>query len=94
MTAVDTRLRQVLPYLIHTGLVELRLLGYENAPHEQIAKLADVLEFLPRYLEPDGKPAMEVIREQFEQYAAEFPQSRFAERYFMILDGSLSVTNY
>jgi hypothetical protein len=94
MTLVESELRAKLPYLIHVGLVELRLLGYERAPHEQIAKLADVLEFLPRYLEPDGKPDMEVVREQFEQYAAEFPRSQFAKRYLGILDGTCSVTDY
>lgn len=94
MTLVESDLRTKLPYLIHVGLVELRLMGYERAPHEQVAKLADVLEFLPRFLEPDGKPDLEVIREQFEQYAAEFPQSRFAKRYLGILDGTFPVAKY
>jgi hypothetical protein len=88
MPAVQTDLRVKLPYLVHLGLVELRLLAFEKAPHEQIAKLADVLEFLPRYLEPDGDPDAEVVREQFEQYAAEFPRTRFAERYLAIIDGA------
>jgi hypothetical protein len=87
MPAVQSDLRVKLPYLLHLGLVELRTLASEQAPHGQIAKLADVLEFLPRYLEPDGDQDEDVVREQFEQYAAEFPRTRFAERYLAIIDG-------
>jgi hypothetical protein len=89
MVALELALRQKLPYLIHLGLVEIRVLAEDNAPARQIAKLADVLEFLPRYLEDDGDPdaEREVIREQFDQYRRQFPEAGFGVRALSIIDG-------
>ena len=96
MVAQEIALRHKLPYLVHAGLVEIRNLAYESAHGPQIAKLADVLEFLPRYLEDDRDPdeATELIREQFQQYATEFPGTWFGERALAIIDGMDTPSNY
>ena len=51
-----TDLRRCIRFLIHWGLVEIRNLGYASAPHAQIADLADILEFLPEFLEGGREP--------------------------------------
>ena len=86
-TLSSTDLRTKLPYLIHLGCVEIRHLAFNRGSYDQIAKLADVLEFLPQYIESDREPEIDVIREQFEQYATEFPISTYSERYLEFLDG-------
>lgn len=81
-----TSLKACVRFLIHFGLVEIRMLGQERGSHEQIAHLADVLEFLPRKLADDREPDFDVIREQFEQYARRYPDS-MGQRYLNYLDG-------
>lgn len=77
MPETTTDLRRVLRFLIHWGLVEIRELGYCGGSHAQIADLADVLEFLPEFLAGDREPDLEVIREQFQGYAARHPDSQY-----------------
>lgn len=84
-TGTATDLRRCIRFLIHWGLVEIRNLGYAGAPHAQIADLADILEFLPEFLEGGREPNLEVIREQFEGYARRHPESNY--NYLAYLDG-------
>jgi hypothetical protein len=92
MPSVVNDLKHRLRYVIHLGLVEIRNLAYCGGQDAHIAKLADVLEFLPRYLEDDREPDMLVIREQFEQYRAENPLSRYD--YLGYLDGTREILDY
>ncbi len=85
MPGTTTDLRRVLRFLLHLGLVELRELGYGGGAHAQIADLADALEFLPEFLSENRDPDLEVIREQFQGYAARYPESRYD--YLGYLDG-------
>ena len=80
-----TDLRRCIRFLIHWGLVEIRNLASASAPHAQIADLADILEFLPEFLEGGREPDIEVIREQFERYARRYPESNYD--YLSYLDG-------
>lgn len=77
MTATANEIRRRLRFVIHWGLVEIRNLAYDGAPHEQIAFLADILEFLPAFLAEDREPDLEVIREQFEGYHKRYPNSTY-----------------
>lgn len=92
MSSVAIDLKHRLRYVIHLGLVEIRNMAYLGGQDAQIAKLADVLEFLPRYLDDDREPDMLVIREQFEQYQAENPKSIYD--YLGYLDGRHEITDY
>ncbi len=95
MLLAETRIQTILPYLLHLGFVEIRNLAGDAANLAQIAKLADVMEFLPRALEPGCRPIEDfVIREQFEQYLRGFPNSWYASRFLAILDGLDTPTNY
>lgn len=73
-------IRSAIREILHRGLVEIRYLAFAGGHDDQIAKLADVLEFLPAYLTP-GRTLNEVDRgiilEQFEQYRDSFPESTF-----------------
>jgi len=95
MLLAEPILQTKLPYLLHLGFVEIRYLAHEEGTSQQIAKLADVMEYLPRALEP-GCRAIEdsAVREQFEQYLGEFPESIYAARYLAILDGVHTPINY
>ena len=84
-TETATDLRRRIRFLIHWGLVEIRELGYAGASHAQIADLADILEFLPEFLEGGPEPDVEVIREQFQGYARRYPESSYD--YLSFLDG-------
>ena len=67
-------LRRKLTRLLHEGCVEIRSLAYERGHDDQIADLADVLEFVPRFL--DGEPSPEewsVLRSEVEGYALRYP---------------------
>ena len=95
MLLAEPRIQTILPYLLHLGFVEIRNLAGNSANLAQIAKLADVMEFLPQVLRPDARPIPDfVIREQFEEYIREFPNSCYASRYFAILDGLDTPTHY
>jgi len=95
MLLAESRIQTILPYLLHLGFVEIRNLAEDPANSAQIAKLADVMEFLPRVLEPGARPIDDfVIREQFEQYLRSFPNSWHAHRYLAILDGLDTPTTY
>lgn len=85
MHATTTDLRRRLRFLIHRGIVEIRNLGYAGGHDAQIADLADILEFLPEFLGEDREPNFAVIREQFEGYAARYPESNY--NYLAYLDG-------
>lgn len=93
-TPPKTDLRTKLPYLIHLGCVEIRSLAFEEAPYAQIAKLADILEYLPRFFQSEQESDDEVIREQFEQYVTEFPDSTFGDRYLQCLDGTVETIGF
>lgn len=92
MPTVTPDLRHKLRYLIHLGLTEIRSLAYEGGHDARIAKLADVLEFLPRYLEDDREPDLLTVREQFEQYQVEHPAATF--NYLAFLDGKVEIPDY
>ena len=95
MLTAEPMLRTTLPYLLHLGLAEIRYLASGDSNPAQIAALADVLEFLPRYLEPDCRPLEDsVVREQFEHYLRDFPESICAARYLAILDNPETPANY
>lgn len=81
-----TNLKACVRFLLHLGLVEIRMLGHDRGSHEQIADLADVLEFLPRKLADDREPDFEMVRDQFERYAKRYPDS-LGQRYLDYLDG-------
>lgn len=93
MTSTAPDLRVVLRYLIHAGLVEIRSLGYLRGSHDQIAHLADVLEFLPGRLEGGREPDFAVVLEQFEAYAARYPESD-GRRYVEFLTGERTVPDH
>lgn len=92
MPTVTPDLRHKLRYLIHLGLTEIRSLANEGGQDARIAKLADVLEFLPRYLEDDREPDPITVREQFEQYQTEYPDATFD--YLTLLDGKTDIPDY
>ena len=85
MTTTETDLQHRIRFLVHWGLVEIRNLAYDGGHEEQIALLADVLEFLPGYLGDEKQPNFEVVREQFENYSKKFPASSYD--YLGYLDG-------
>ena len=92
MRTATPDLRPKLRYLIHLGLTEIRGLAHEGGHDARIAKLADVLEFLPRYLEDDREPDLLTVREQFEQYQTEYPATTFD--YLAFLDGKAEMPDY
>lgn len=95
MLLAESRIQTILPYLLHLAFVEIRNLAGDAANSAQIAKLADVMEFLPRAFESGCRPIEDfVIREQFEEYRRDFPNSWYAQRYLAILDGLDTPTNY
>jgi hypothetical protein len=87
MTTTETDLQHRIRFLVHWGLVEIRNLAYSGGHDDQIAHLADVLEFLPRFLGEDKQPNFEVVREQFENYVKRFPDTGYD--YLGYLDGKL-----
>jgi hypothetical protein len=71
--------RARITYLLHRGCVEIRCLAQARGDYQEIADLADILEWLPRFL--DGEPGDEtwdIICEQVENYFKKYP--RFGER--------------
>ncbi len=93
MTTTTADLRLTLRYLIHEGLTEIRALATLHETYEQIAHLADVLEFLPRHLGDDREPNYDVILEQFEGYAQRYPESS-GQRYVEFLSGGRTVPDH
>ncbi|MBX9628858.1 MAG: hypothetical protein K2X82_34010 [Gemmataceae bacterium] len=85
MSPTTADLRRCLRFLLHWGLVEIRNLGYAGGSHAQIADLADILEFLPEYLDGEREPDFDLIREQFAGYARRYPDSTY--EYLAYLDG-------
>jgi hypothetical protein len=90
--AIDVK--PLIRYLLHIGLVEIRYLAFEPGHESQINKLADVLEFLPRFLADDREPHLDVIRDEFESYAKQFPHSLYASRYLEYVNGREVPTDY
>jgi hypothetical protein len=92
VTTIDVKAR--LRYVIHLGLVEIRSLAMLGGQDQQISKLADVLEFLPRQLEDDVDldADLYIIIEQFEQYKTEFPEARYD--YIGYLTGTREIFDY
>jgi hypothetical protein len=84
MIAADLRKR--LLYILHRGLVEIRLLG-QGGRSEQISDLADILEPLPSWLtdNPADTPSAVEIKAEFERYerkyAGSFKYSDFLDKY-------------
>ena len=89
MPTVSVELKPAIRYLIHLGLVEIRNLAFHGGHDTRIAKLADVLEFLPRLLAEDQEPDFAMVREQFEQYQTE--NSTPLYDYLAYLDGRLPI---
>jgi len=76
MTTTAAGLRHRVAYIAHWGLVEIRNLAYGQAPHEQIADLADALEILPkRALEEPAAESWEMVRFVIENYNKHYPDS-------------------
>ena len=67
-------LRRKLAHLLHEGCVEIRSLAYERGHDDQIADLADVLEFVPRFLDIELTPEdWGGLRSEVEGYALRYP---------------------
>ena len=64
-------------YILHRGLVEIRCLAAAGGHEDQIAELADILEFLPRCLESEADTDADVIRDELQRYARLYPTSTF-----------------
>jgi hypothetical protein len=94
MHVLTTDLRSRLRYVLHMGLVDIRNVAPCAGYGEQIAHLADVLEFLPKFLddETDLEPHFEMIVEQFVAYKRRFPDSR--HDYVGILEGTRAMPGY
>ena len=76
MPSATTGLARRIPYLLHVGCVELRNLALGQAPHQQIADLADALETLPRFLRDDiSEDDWSLVRFVVENYNAHYPHS-------------------
>ena len=66
--------RSKLAGLLAEGCFEIRSLAYERGHDDQIADLADLLEFVPRFL--DGEPTPEEwvgLRSEVEGYVTRYP---------------------
>lgn len=67
-------LRRKLAHLLHEGCVEIRSLAYERGHDDQIADLADVLEYVPRFLDIELTPEeWGGLRSVVEGYALRYP---------------------
>jgi len=68
--------RTRIAYLIHQGCVEIRYLAQGQGDYQEIADLADVMEWLPRFLEdePDDD-TWDIIREQVDSFGRRYPRS-------------------
>lgn len=73
---IQTTRRARITYLIHWGCVEIRYIAQGHGDYQEIADLADIMEWLPRFLEdePDDE-TWEMIREQIVNYGKKYPQS-------------------
>ncbi|MGL6076067.1 MAG: hypothetical protein ACRC8S_18065 [Fimbriiglobus sp.] len=71
--------------LLQEGLIELRALAEDGDSHQQIAHLADVLEYLPSYCSREvASEDWLAIRSTIEGYAKLFPG--MSDRLVRILD--------
>lgn len=76
MATATLGLSQRVAYLVHSGCVEIRNLALGNAPHEQIAELADAIEILPKYFRDDlSAEDWEMVRFVIENYNSHYPDS-------------------
>ena len=75
MTATAPDLGRRVGYILHVGCTIIRSLGYDHAPHDQIADLADALEILPRYLPEPSEKDWEMVRFVVTNYNDHYPES-------------------
>jgi hypothetical protein len=80
-----TDLQRRLLYILHRGLVEIRLLA-KSGQVDQAADLADLLEVIPGWLIDETKalPRREIendLKAHEEKYARSFKYSDFIDRY-------------
>jgi hypothetical protein len=69
-------LRSRIAYLIHRGCTEIRTLASHSGDYQEIANLADILEWVPRFLgDEPSDAAWEAICEQFVNHAKKYPKS-------------------
>jgi hypothetical protein len=71
MTTTEQELQKRLLYILHRGFVEVRNLALA-AGQEQIADLADVMEFIPRFVEKCSEENLELIRLELKKYQEKY----------------------
>jgi hypothetical protein len=67
MNTTEQELRKRLLYILHRGFVEVRNLALA-AGQEQIADLADVMEYLPRFVDKCTEEDLQIIRDELKKY--------------------------
>jgi len=73
---LSTTRRARIVYLLHRGCVEIRCLAQAHGDYQEIADLADIMEWLPRFLDDEpGDESWDTIREQIENYGRKYPRS-------------------
>ncbi len=70
-----------LGYILHRGLAEIRSLATNSERLPQIAELADVLEYLPRFLNDPTDDDVSMVRTVLGDYQQRHPNSWELVRY-------------
>jgi hypothetical protein len=74
MTTTEQELQKRLLYILHRGFVEVRNLALA-AGQDQIADLADVMEFVPRFVNGCTTEDLELLRSEFKRYQDKYRSS-------------------